>query len=439
MRSFSSLQSLRGIFALFIFIHHLDLFPAGGDSGVGFFIILSGFVLSAGYRDRIAQGLISRRDFMRRRVRRLFSCHIIGFILALLLMSPFYGWKTPLVWLANILMLQSWIPSPTFYFSCDSPSWCLSDLLFCYLLFPFIILALTRLTVYASTRHVPAELPEEQSEEFDRVMSRYRERMADREDRRHKLRTNLSPFGVRKWRLQGHLGGEGIGSKYLQGKSMIWWTVLAIPVIIYFFVIQFIPESLWTPLIYINPAFRLVDFLLGIMLFYFFTSSRSSQTNGSQTSCSQSDGSQADGSRSNFAFKSLIETLVIGFYVGCILCYPEVSQRYGLASYWWIPSAILIYTFASHDRNGGLWSRLLSTKVLVWFGNLSFAFYMVHYPIIEAFRRLGLFTTPTTDAPLDASSLSIILLIFVITLLLSALVYYKLEPKLASLLPLKTH
>lgn len=41
------LQSLRGIFALFIFFHHIifngkSLFMAGGDFGVAFFFILSG-------------------------------------------------------------------------------------------------------------------------------------------------------------------------------------------------------------------------------------------------------------------------------------------------------------------------------------------------------------------------------------------------------------
>lgn len=44
-----ALQSLRGIFAVFIFFHHLDVFPAGGDVGVVFFLMLSGFVMTYGY------------------------------------------------------------------------------------------------------------------------------------------------------------------------------------------------------------------------------------------------------------------------------------------------------------------------------------------------------------------------------------------------------
>ncbi len=40
-----SLQALRGIFAIFIFLNHAAGFDAGGDVGVAFFFILSGFVL----------------------------------------------------------------------------------------------------------------------------------------------------------------------------------------------------------------------------------------------------------------------------------------------------------------------------------------------------------------------------------------------------------
>lgn len=38
-----------------------------------------------------------------------------------------------------MMMLQSWIPKQSFYFSGNALSWCLSDLLFFYVMFPFVV------------------------------------------------------------------------------------------------------------------------------------------------------------------------------------------------------------------------------------------------------------------------------------------------------------
>lgn len=348
MRSYSCLQSLRGIFALFIFFHHLDLFKAGGDSGVGFFIILSGFVISAGYHDKISTGIVTHKDFLHKRVKRLFSYHLIGFILALLIMSPFYGWKTPLVWTANILMLQSWIPTETFYFSCDSPSWCLSDLVFCYAVFPAIIMAMMRMS------------------------------------------------------------------------QTLRLTAGAALFLLYFIAVNLLPESLWNPLIYINPLFRTYDFLLGIILWSVFSSP---------------EGKKSSGWLANLSFltKSFVETAVIGLFIVCIILYPDIPERYGLASYWWLPSLAIIYCFASLDSNGGFWTRLLNSEALIWFGNLSFAFYMIHYPMIEGVRKALYYIFPETMPELG-ESIPALIIIFLFTVLLSVAVYYKIEPKIASLI-----
>ena len=348
MRSYSSLQALRGIFALFIFFHHLDLFEAGGDSGVGFFIILSGFVLSAGYRDKLTNGIVTHRDFLTKRVKRLFSYHLIGFVLALLLMTPFYGWKTPLVWTTNLLMLQSWIPSEMFYFSCDSPSWCLSDLVFCYAIFTLIILTARKMS--------------------------------------HQLRIAVTG------------------------------ALLAL----YFIAINLLPESLWHPLIYINPLFRGYDFLLGIVLWSVFLSLGIEKSSGRLANLS-------------YLAKSLIETIIICIYVGWIILYRHIPQQYGLASYWWLPSLAVIFCFASFDGKAGFWGGIFSSKIPVWFGNLSFAFYMIHYPVIEGYRRVMGHFSPETISE-NGFSLPAIIVIFAITLLLSVAVYYKLEPKIASLI-----
>lgn len=138
-----SLQSLRGIFAIMIFLHHFPvgghgLFAAGGDCGVDFFIMLSGFVMSAGYYSRATDGTLDYRRYMWRRVTRLYPLHLLCLAIYLLLR----GWHLEaggyLRLIPNLFMLQSWIPVQSVFFSGNSVSWCLSDLMFCYAVFPFL-------------------------------------------------------------------------------------------------------------------------------------------------------------------------------------------------------------------------------------------------------------------------------------------------------------
>ena len=137
-----SIQSLRGIFALLIYFHHVEVFPAGGDSGVCFFTVLSGFVLSDGYQNRFRQNSISYGSFLKRRLARIYPLHLLCFIGAFLL--TYQMAHNPVTWLVNLLLLQSWSPDPQVHFSANAVSWFLSMILFCYLLFPFIIRFLDR-------------------------------------------------------------------------------------------------------------------------------------------------------------------------------------------------------------------------------------------------------------------------------------------------------
>ena len=75
-----TLQALRFIFVLMIFMSHFTYqgicaFDAGGDCGVSFFFILSGFVLSLGYGSRIREGTFSYGRFMQRRLWKIYPLH----------------------------------------------------------------------------------------------------------------------------------------------------------------------------------------------------------------------------------------------------------------------------------------------------------------------------------------------------------------------------
>lgn len=136
---FRSLQSLRGLFALGIFAHHFFGFEAGGDCGVSFFLILSGFVLCNGFEDRICRGEISYGRFVCDRLSKIYPLHVLCLAAAIAVQLPVLTAADILPDVSNLLLLQAWIPDSSYYFSGNSISWFLSALLFAYLLFPPLV------------------------------------------------------------------------------------------------------------------------------------------------------------------------------------------------------------------------------------------------------------------------------------------------------------
>ncbi len=86
----------------------------------------------------------------------------------------------------------------------------------------------------------------------------------------------------------------------------------------------------------------------------------------------------------------------------------------------------LILTFSLTNERKGIISRILSSRPLVWFGEMSFAFYMLHVPLIGGYRILA---NHLSDLPIY-NSLWGIVIIFIITIVLSAAVTEIVIPKL---------
>nr|WP_314633988.1 acyltransferase [uncultured Porphyromonas sp.] len=142
----SSLQALRFIFALFIFAQHFlllgekvrFLLPGAGPMGVSFFLVLSGFVMSIGYAERVKESNFNWWGFMKKRLIRVWPLHILCLAVWLLATSVNGTLETraPLPILGNLFMLQGWIPMVEA--KGNDVSWCLSTLIFFYALFPSI-------------------------------------------------------------------------------------------------------------------------------------------------------------------------------------------------------------------------------------------------------------------------------------------------------------
>lgn len=111
--------------------------------GVGFFFVLSGFILTYVYRDFTGHSV---RSFYVARFARLWPVHLVTFLIAAVviqpsaLLSPLYAMTAPI----NLLMLQAWLPINGLVFSWNGPSWSISAELWFYILFPFL----------AATRHL---------------------------------------------------------------------------------------------------------------------------------------------------------------------------------------------------------------------------------------------------------------------------------------------
>lgn len=151
-----SLTSLRFFAALLVLLNHceflrhsdsillknlFDYIFSQGHIAITFFFILSGFIMSLSYSDKINTKKVSYTQFYIARISKLYPLHLLTFFLALPLViySIYKGSDTLNSLLPNLFLIQSFIPVREYFFSVNAPSWSLSNELFYYLIFPVII------------------------------------------------------------------------------------------------------------------------------------------------------------------------------------------------------------------------------------------------------------------------------------------------------------
>ncbi len=140
-----SLQGLRFFFIVTIIVSHLTT-PNGfkyycysfGETGVSFFFMLSGFMLSYGYWGKIARGEFSYRVFLRRRLIKIYPLY-----LSVLLLTTFFDWRDGAVYpwwqyVAHTLLLQSWCAEQRIVYSLVNPAWFLSCIVAFYCAFKWL-------------------------------------------------------------------------------------------------------------------------------------------------------------------------------------------------------------------------------------------------------------------------------------------------------------
>jgi peptidoglycan/LPS O-acetylase OafA/YrhL len=150
-RDLPSLTSLRAAAALLVFVFHIDRWgvlnvPLGGvgDTGVAFFFVLSGFLLTWGY-----VGRVDARRFYVRRFARIWPSHLVMWVVALLVPIVAFAptWPTALV---NLPLLQGWVPVDRYVFGVNGVTWSLSCEVAFYAAFPLALAFLARRSIRAA-------------------------------------------------------------------------------------------------------------------------------------------------------------------------------------------------------------------------------------------------------------------------------------------------
>lgn len=292
-----ALTSLRFFAAAAVFLHHSDFLQRTsstyfqnafnwffeGFSGVQFFYVLSGFVISYSFTDG------DFRTFLFHRAARIFPIHWLTLVVATLLYGAFFVEPPQAVlshFVANVLLVQSFIADPAYYFSLNGVSWSISDEMFFYVAFCGLALMPTRAAM------------------------------------------------------------------------ALWGAILVVILFNIMAASKGTVDRTW--LLYVNPFFRLLDFLTGVLLFRAFKAFRLNIYRGPGTA---------------LEISSLVVLAL--FVIVAVSSGVPLVWRWDL--YYVPPMALVLFVFA---HQAGAISEFLQKRWLVLLGDASFALYMTHQILI---------------------------------------------------------
>lgn len=160
------------------------------------------------------------------------------------------------------------------------------------------------------------------------------------------------------------------------------------------------PQELVRPLFYIHPFSRLADFILGIVLYQFFEKGFGRNY------------------FKNYIRASVIEVLVVAVFLLFFLLHNQVPKGFRYSAYYWLPMMLIIYTFSFSK---GILSGLLSSRVFVLLGEISFSMYLLHKLIISYILELNAYLQITNSSFILSS------IMFLLTIAASYLVFKTIE------------
>lgn len=149
---------------------------------------------------------------------------------------------------------------------------------------------------------------------------------------------------------------------------------------------------------YVNPVTRLPDFLVGVLLYRVYRSVYNKKI--------------------SYSTATLLEAGAIVFFFLFYFVATDIPKVYRYSCYYWLPVSLLIFIFAL--QKGGL-SRLLSNRLLIIGGEISYSFYLIHLFVILGYSHLAVRHQWSTQWMVSVP------VIFCITVILSLFSYYYFE------------
>lgn len=166
----------------------------------------------------------------------------------------------------------------------------------------------------------------------------------------------------------------------------------------------FLPASYVHQFFYINPLFRITDFIIGIFLFLLYNKKIKHIKLNNQLS----------------TFIEILSVIVIATFVVVLKVYPDIVLY---SIFYWIPIGlvILIFVYSEQVLGGGVLTKLLSNKMFLYLGSVSFSFFIMHQLVIRAITMLSSYFG------VEVHNVNGLIVTFILALLASMFCYHYIE------------
>lgn len=161
---------------------------------------------------------------------------------------------------------------------------------------------------------------------------------------------------------------------------------------------HFTPENDIKGYWYVNPITRFPDFIVGMLLFQLYDRLKNRNITSYQG--------------------SIIEIASIVLFLVFYLYAAEIPKVYRYSCYYWFPVAFILISFSLQK---GIVSRLLSNRILVIGGEISYSFYLIHLFVLLSYVKWQ------KESDFHIAWYISIPILFCIIVLLSLLSYYYFE------------